>query len=360
MARDVRPIRSKLTETLIQIGRVLNVNVDKYSVDVTTEFAKKPFTDISFATPYQHYHGEGIYFMPEVGSMCWICEPSDGGRPFVLAWAAAQYEGDYTANKMTLNPGDIYLGTRDENFMILRRGGVVQIGGGPLSQRIFLPIQNTIRDLCENYSLQSLAGNMVWSIGRTEDTTSGKAPANLILECREYASNKNPVARLTVGSHGSDSAPIMSLIIKASDDDNAEATIDMSMTKAGEITWNVKSDFTFSGKGAYSISVEKELSLKSKGDMTLESQANSMLKAGQEVSIEGGTKVTVKGSSEVGVEAGQIKLGGSAATHNVVWGDVLDLIANHIHPTTAPGAPTLVSPALSGIAAMKSQTVKVS
>ena len=361
MARDSTPIRNTLTETLVQYGRVLDVDVDNYTVSVSTEFGKKPFTGIAFATPYQHFaNGEGIYFMPEVGSVCWICEPSDGGRPFVLAWASTQVKGDHTANKMQLNPGDIYLGTRDENFMILRRGGVVQIGGGPLSQRIYMPIKNTIRDLCENYSLNTIGGNLIWSVGRTEETTDGKAPTMLIVEARQYANDKNPVATLTVGSHGSESDPIIRLAVKAAADDNADVNISMTMTKTGKVMWDVKDDFVYSGKGAYTVSVEKEFTVSSSKDMLLESKTNSNFKSGQEMKIEGGSTVLIKGATSATVDAPQIKLGGDAATHGVVWEEVLSLISSHVHIATAPGAPTSPSPQLSAITSMKSTVVKVS
>lgn len=356
MASDQRFMRSKLRDTVIQLGRVLDVNIDRYTVSVTTEFAKKPFTDISFATPYQHYaNGEGIYFMPEVGSFCWICMPSDGKRPFVLAWAAAssridpaKEKVDHTANKMQLNPGDIYMGTRDENFLILRRGGVVQIGGGPLSQRMFLPIQNTIRDLCENYSLQTLGGQLVWAVGRTEDTTDGKIPATLLIEARQFSNDKNPVAVLTVGSHGSDSGPILMLSVKASPDDNADVNISLSMTKAGKVEWNVKDDFVFAGKGAYTITTEKEYSVTSTGAMTLESKDAASLKAALELKLEGGTTATVKGATAVSLDAPQIKLGGDSATHGVVFQEILDWLKAHTHNTIVMGSPT--SPPLTAAA----------
>ena len=160
--------RAAVVPAIIQHARVLDVDIASYTLTIATEFAKKPMSGIPFSSPYQHMNnGEGIYFMPEVGSLCWVCEPSDGGMPFVIAWAPAQDEGDFKSGKQDLNPGDIYLGTRDENFLILRRGGIVQIGGGPLSQRLYLPVNNTIKDFCENYSLNTVGGDFEWSVKRT-------------------------------------------------------------------------------------------------------------------------------------------------------------------------------------------------
>src|SRR5258708_39925591 len=117
--------REGMIPAIIETARIIDVDVATYTVSIATQFSKKPQNDIGFATPYQHFNnGEGIYFMPEVGSLCWVCFPSDGNRPFVLAWKSASDEGDERSKKQDLNPGDIYLGTRDENFLILRRGGI--------------------------------------------------------------------------------------------------------------------------------------------------------------------------------------------------------------------------------------------
>ena len=366
MARDTPPIRSDLTETIIQYGRVIDVDVDNYTVSVVTEFAMKPFTGIPFATPYQHYNnGEGIYFMPEVGSMCWICEPSDGKRPFVVGWAAASSKGDYTSGKMQLNPGDIYLGTRDANFMILRRGGVVQVGGGPLSQRLFLPVQNTIRDICENYSLQTLGGELSWSVGRTQETTDGKAPTSLVLEAREYSNDPNPVAILSIGSHGSDSSPIMDLSIRTSSEDNAEVSISVSMTKAGKVEMEIKDDFAFIGHGAYSVSVDKEMSLSSTNDMSLESKSGKVtIKSASEMSVQGGSSTTVSGVDSVSISSPNIYLGGeNIAKASAVLGDALIAwLSSHTHPV--PGVTVGTGSTTSAVSAspttgITSQTVKV-
>ena len=182
------PTQGALIPAKIERARVIDVDISTYTLTVATAFAKKPMTAIPFATPYQHFNnGEGIYFMPEVGSLCWLCEPSDGSVPFVLAWCSAQDEADFTARKQQLNPGDIYLGTRDENFLILRRGGVVEIGATGICQRIFMPVNNTINDFCENYNLHSLGGDLEWTIKRDENTTDGTRPALLGLYAKEFA-----------------------------------------------------------------------------------------------------------------------------------------------------------------------------
>ena len=229
----------RITPSYVETGQVIDVDIEMYTVSVSTQYTQKPLTGLAFSTPYQHFsNGEGIYFMPEVGSLVWVCWPSDGSRPFVLGWAPAREDsGGLRANKMSLNPGDIYLGTRDENFIILRRGGILQIGGGPLSQRMYLPINNTIKDFCENYSLFSLAGDLEWTVDRAETTTDGKRPGRLSIKAREFANDPNPVAVLEIGSHKGSAQNILSLVIKASGAKGAATKISLELRKDGSVYW---------------------------------------------------------------------------------------------------------------------------
>src|SRR5574337_1687504 len=111
---------------VIEKGRIVNVNIKDWSVDVAGEYANKIFLDVQVASPYLHYaNGEGIYVMPEVGAMCWICIPSTGhmAPAFVLGFMApiderkgddGQIPANFRAGRQNLNPGDIMMRTRDE------------------------------------------------------------------------------------------------------------------------------------------------------------------------------------------------------------------------------------------------------
>lgn len=328
----------------VESGRVLDVDISNYTLTVTTQYSKKPQTGITWSSPYIHFvNGEGVYIMPEVGSLCWICFPSDGNRPFVLGWSPAGDEGDYRSRRQDLNPGDIYLGTRDENFMVLRRGGVVQIGGGPLCQRMFLPVNNTIRDFCENYALKTIGGDLLWEVERSENDTDGKRPSKLSILAREMANDAKPIAELLIGSHGSGDKTILSLKIKESGADGASSKIELKLDKDGNIKWDVKKDVEWKVEGKYSIQAKQDISFKSDA----------------KVSIEGGSTVEVTGSSGVTIKASGgtveitgsplIKMGskvmvGQAAQPVALATPLLTWLAAHIHNivTPIPGSP--VSP----------------
>ncbi len=327
-----------LIPAVIQKARVLDVDLSNYTLTVATEFAKKTLSGISFATPYQHFNnGEGIYFLPEVGSLVWMCEPSDGGMPFVLSWAAGQDEGDFRAKKMDLNPGDIYAGTRDGNFIILRRGGVVQIGGTGLCQRMFLPVNNLIQDFCENYGLHTLGGDLEWSTSIPEGTTDGSRPSLLKLKARALANDPNPVATLQIGSHENDSTTILSLSIKASGAQGAQEQINLKLGNDGSVVWTVQADVTYNVTGNFNVNATQSIALASQANATLSGQTGATLSSQAQATVSGGTGITLDAPLTAVSHLMTVGGGGqpvALAPALLVW------LAVHTHLVVSLGAPT--------------------
>lgn len=328
----------------IQKARVIDVDTRYYTLGVATAYTKKPLMGVPFATPYQHFaNGEGIYFMPEVGSVCWLCEPSDGSMPFVLAWGSTQEESDYRAMKMSLNPGDIYLGTRDENCIILRRGGIVQLSATPLCQRLFLPINNTINDFCENYGLHTLGGDLEWAVSITPETKDGKRPARLLLKAKEFANDPNPVAELEIGSHGEGSDSILSLIVRESGAKGAATKISLSLDKTGNVMWKVAQDVSWSVDGQFDLTVKKDLTLHSDTNATLEGQLQANVRGGA-VNV-----VSTSGAVAVQAAAGMVVTSpmkpafmSGAGTNPAMMASpsVIAWLMSHAHLSSTPGQPT--------------------
>lgn len=166
-------------------ARIIDVNITNWTVDCATIFDQKRFFDVQVASPYMHPNvGEGIYAVPEVGCKCLVCIPSDGPPPFVMGFimpaetipdtatdetpagtggegvSASTYRGGRPAPKL----GDIYMRGRDGNFVVLHRGGVLQIGASNLAQRIYIPLQNLVTDISQNYNHFNTAGAINWGI----------------------------------------------------------------------------------------------------------------------------------------------------------------------------------------------------
>jgi len=332
--------RSSETFAEIHKGVIVDVDMSTYSVSIETLHSKKPQTGICFATPYQNAfgNGEGIYFMPEVGGLCWVCFPSDGHRPFVLAWAPFSDEGNYASGKRDLNPGDIFLGTWDENFLILRRGGVVQIGGGPLSQRMYMPLTNTIKDFCENYHLQSLAGELEWGVGRAEETTEGDLPARLKISVKETTSDKEPIAFLEMGSHEQEDGTMLSLTVKESGLVNAYETIRLSFNKNGDVIWDVEGSVFWNVFGEFNLFTDKDINIKTEKQLKLDAKTTANLKSVNGTTVEStmGT-VDLKGTL-TNVDNLLIVDNGTQPVALAI--PLLTWLASHTHMSVAPGTPT--------------------
>jgi len=197
--------------------RVMNVNLVNYTVDCISQFDRHYYYDIQVSSPYMHYNsGEGIFVMPDVGAVCFVCIPSDSSPPFVNSFIMPMQQagntskplgnpddaittsiksnqlvdqGDLTGTdapqgtrsrsgkvefphndarfdggRPEIKPGDVFMKGRDGNFVILHRGGVLQIGGSSLAQRIYIPLANKIFDVSGDYEHQNVGGAIKWGI----------------------------------------------------------------------------------------------------------------------------------------------------------------------------------------------------
>jgi hypothetical protein len=332
---------------VIEQGRIVNVNIKDWSVDVAGEFANKIFLDVQVSSPYLHYaNGEGIYTMPEVGAMCWVCLPSTGhmSPPFVMGFMApiderkgsdGKIAANFRASRQNMNPGDTMIRTRDDNFIILRRGGVVQIGATPIAQRLFIPLRNIIRDMCENYDLFSLAGEMTWSVDRTDQTTDGSAPTLFSLKAKNKANEPEHAAILTLGSHKDDDQLTLNMLIKESGAAGAKTMVQMRITKTGGVSWSMEEDFVLTAKKSIHLTAQEEGAIFEalKGEMLLSAAKKLTIATKDSLSIEAAKDAILKAAS-LTVNAptdinGKVNLGQGAA-HPVPLGDELVVLITKI------------------------------
>ncbi|MAP23578.1 MAG: hypothetical protein CL582_21835 [Alteromonadaceae bacterium] len=192
-----KPAQAALGPASITLAKVTNVNVQEWTVDLETVFSLQPLSDVPFATPYCHRdHGGGINFIPEVDSNCYVAQCADG-TTFIIGFittpltqvptefdeeggmldeAGTDVGPSYRRFRDPLEAGDIMLGTVDDNQIILRRGGMVQIGSTGLAQRVYLPVENIIRDYFQRYQAISPIGEIEWGhaiLASGEDPSAG-------------------------------------------------------------------------------------------------------------------------------------------------------------------------------------------
>jgi len=180
-------------------GIIIDHNLSTWTVDVISKFDQKRFFGIQCGSSYFHYNrGEGVYAFPDLGAKCMVCIPGDGSAPFVLSFISPQeaipdttseetpsgvegnttrYTGTstYAGGRVRAKPGDIYMRGRDGNFVVLHRGGVLQIGASELAQRLYIGLENIITDVSQNYEHHNAGGSINWFVNVSESETN---PAN--------------------------------------------------------------------------------------------------------------------------------------------------------------------------------------
>lgn len=193
---------------------VIDANSNNWTVDVVSKYDRITLLDIQVGTAYQHYQeGEGIFALPEVGAQCMVCLPSDTSPPFIMAFIMpmervdlSEATGEADAPSMTASFGggrpkakfgDIMIRGRDGNFVTLHRGGVLQIGAGPLAQRIYIPLTNLVKDFAEEYEQHTQGGSIRWGI--QEGAPEDKLNAEYTQTFRVFANSASADVRVSVG-----------------------------------------------------------------------------------------------------------------------------------------------------------------
>ena len=247
-----------------------------------------------------HAAGEGVYIMPEVGALVWICQGSEvDSRAFILGFGGApDAEATYKSSRRPMNPGDIYLGTRDRNSVSIRRGGIVQVQATPLSQRIYIPLGNLIRDICEAYSMQTFAGSMTWEVDRDSSTTTGDRPTRFRLLAKELADDPYPVAELNIGDDDQTEKAVR-LEVFDKGEDGRSVQVSLQIKKNGDVLWDIEGKWSTEVKGDWSVVSEE-------GNVSIEATAGT-------VNVMAKDSLTLESAKSVVVKSPSIQLGNGGA-----------------------------------------------
>lgn len=416
------PNKSGTTWARVETGVIANVNVRNLTVDWLSQYTGKQITDLQVMTPYLHYNnGEGFTCVPEVGAICCLCFPSDEDPPFIMGFLCGpEMEGadvskfleeklkdpgvekpedvksgnttqaggstavngnpsdaSFRGGRPVLNPGDMYWQGRDENFVVLRRGGVVQIGSTNICQRAYIPVLNYIRDFSENYELNTAAGTLSWTVQRQENDPSGNAPTEFALVTREFAQDKKASIKLSIGSldeaekpPGGDKTFIELVIapqkIKA-DTGEVEGTpvYAIRLDKAGNSYIMQAKDRTEEIKGNLKMTItgNREVKITGNDSLTVTGSSKTQHTGAQEVQ---GTTSKETWAASKSITAPKLALGSEAAIEPAVLGlKLMAWLAAHTHlvpalpnPTgaTIPTAPPVTA---AGVKDLVSKTVTV-
>jgi len=380
------PSQDVYGDTTIETGIIVDVDLRRWTVDIGTQYSDKQLFGVPWASAYLHpENGEGFHIVPEIGAQCLVCTPSDGDTsPFILAYLPIPKGDSYRSNRIDMNPGDMGMYTRDGNFVLVRRGGVVQVGATQVAQRMYIPVNNLIRDFAENYSLTTFGGELVWETDR-QATKNSRTPARYVLRAKQYAEEKNsgkeyfPVV-LTIGTTEAGDSKTKrqgQKNLENSGLENASAPlVELDISVPGQPSFNMALDgngnfFAKSG-GSGRLDFEKDFVLNIKGDRTvkvtgvdsLEAQTKKVKVTSHELEYQTSTE---KGTSKK-IEAASIDLGNlSAGTYPVILGPLFTaalgsgaLVATLPTPAGPIPLPIVPGPNFASLLNAFSLTVKVS
>jgi hypothetical protein len=320
------PSDSRFSHFRCEEATIVDVDRQNWTVRVITRFTDKEPDDVQILSPYLHHvGGEGFHHLPEPGATCYVAFPNDNTPAFIMGYKGVagvvqseSTEGEggsavsFRSRRPRMDPGDIGITGRDGNFIMMRRGGVVEVGATALAQRIYLPMKNYIKDFCENYEMQTLAGDVAWTVSRVENDPSGNAPASYVFHMNEYAQDAKASVRITHYP-----PPETEGTVKvATEITIAPSGIDR---ETGEVTGAVYRLSILSDGSVNELTGER--AVKVEGSDTLEVSGDIAYTASGDVTFDAGGTATFKGTTVV--LDGRTLLGGSDAASPGVRGDKL-------------------------------------
>lgn len=322
------PTHNRFSHFRCETGIITDVNRKKWVATVETKYTAKTVPDVQLASPYHHYlGGEGIHVLPEVGATVLVAFPSDNSYPFIMAYlpvAAQDLRADNTgevleefgwrSRRPVMNPGDLMLTTRDNNFLALRRGGVVQLGATAVAQTVYLPIRNYIKHFCENYEVNTLGGDIEWRVDRVESDPSGQAPCTYQFHMQEFAQDAKASLRIRHYPAGQSANPKVVWDIAI-----APQGIDRD---TGELSGEVYTmAIAMDGSKTEFLGANRKTTVN--GDDTLEIGGSWKVSAGGSGTLDIRGALKMKSGSTASVEGAKVALGTSSAVSPVPKGDAL-------------------------------------
>jgi len=404
------PTKEGLSPAMVESGTIVNVNVKNLTVDWVSQFSGKQITDLKIMTPYLHYNnGEGFTCIPEVGALCEVCFPSDEDAPFIMGFVSApEVEGgsskdvqeevkdpgveseedlseavstgstgatttgqttsdaSFRAGRPILNPGDMLWQGRDGNFVIIKRGGVLQIGATQVCQRAYIPLLNYIRDFCENYELNTAAGSISWTVQRQENDPTGNAPTEYTLLAREFAQDAKASIKVSIGCLADapkppgavQDKPYVEIVIAPQSIDPKDGTVTsgikyvLRLDRAGNSYVMQAGTRTDEIKGNHVVTVTGDQTVNVGGKRHAEITGNDELVVDGEHQLTGKKGSSEKWSTIKSITATAIKLGSEGASEPVPKGLALAVwLASHTHP--ASYTPPIQAPTLANVLSKK-------
>lgn len=229
---------SSMKSSTIEQARVVSVDPDKWTMVIRTTTHNKTVGDVPILSLYLHQNnGEGVHYMPEPGCIVYIARPSDADAACIPLFygGAADGKATFRSNRPSMNPGDIFLYSRDDNGIRIRRGGTTEISSSPLAKTVYTYYNNAVTNIAENFHVKSLGSNIDVETDLPEENSEGKFGSRIVLRSREYVDSNEDTVTLSIGRVDPTSAT-----------DNTASVYDLSVSDTYDYSINKDGDLVSS------------------------------------------------------------------------------------------------------------------
>lgn len=332
--------------------RVVAVNPSNYTVDLISDGPNSvSAADVPWMVPYRTSDGGGIDFMPEAGSTCWTLWHESDTLPIIMGFSSQFHRNtNWAAGRRPMNPGDIMLWTKNDNRIVCRKGGNIEIVSTKECRRYYIFARHAIEETCRSWKMTTRGGELDWSVDDKKLSAKEGAPALLKISAKQFAQDAAASVTLQAGQVGTqtDNKPtIFALDIKGK--------FTMSVNEDGGVVTTIDSNVTTQIGGNHNVRVLGDQLFDVNGDITIQSRSKGLkliCRKGNHVLEAASSKESITGQKQIA--AATILLGRTASEPAVKGTQLLQWLASHTHPPT--GGPPVTAPTLPMVL---SQTVMV-
>ena len=296
------------------LGRVYNVDEESRLCQVKTIGSEAYGTDdldLQFVK-CQHFawHPDGDFAtaLPRIGTYVLVTfinsEPIiTGVYPLSNTFGAGG-----RSNQLTLQAGDYGWQGVAGNTFVIRACGTIEASATLGCYTWWLPTNDTITSVCQNYELDPAGGYMHWTVDpKTADTV-------LDLKFFDNTAVTN-VGRLQLGT--TSSGALVSLDIGPPDENLniTQDTFSLQIQADGTTTVNIGNGnvvLTITPAGAVSLQTASDVSVDAKGKVAITSTGDTSVEAQGDVNVTTAGDANVTASGNLVAQAAQIEFNGSA------------------------------------------------
>jgi len=206
--------------THTELAEITAIDLDKWTVDVTTKFTEQHYIDVQIPGAYCHVGGAYIGAAPEEGGLCYIMWSDDAPKDrailtYLMPYSFAEgYKGGRPGTDQ-IGPGDAIICTNTGNQILVKQDDSIIIASATgVASRVYDGRAQTIVDLADSYSLSTGGGFIEWRSNELLTLNSGISPVTFTLAAKKTKADLLPIFQIEIGNiDGGDPTNIMKVSV---------------------------------------------------------------------------------------------------------------------------------------------------